>query len=130
MKIFSFSLQKIYYILPQLKKDVNTNSKGLYNIQIVILWMSDVLVHSLSNVYSLHLIEIYLFHVYLFALFLISLGCYKITTVFSHAQSEIVCGGCFTILCMPTGGKARLTEGNTRILCYLISRLSHLLKVL
>lgn len=38
-------------------------------------------------------------------------GCYKITTVFSHAQSEVVCPGCFTILCMPTGGKARLTEG-------------------
>lgn len=39
-------------------------------------------------------------------------GCYKITTVFSHAQSEVVCAGCFTILCMPTGGKARLTEGS------------------
>ncbi|KAL4696412.1 hypothetical protein H8957_001411 [Semnopithecus entellus] len=29
-------------------------------------------------------------------------GCYKVTTVFSHAQ---------TVLCQPTGGKARLREG-------------------
>ncbi|GBP38838.1 40S ribosomal protein S27 [Eumeta japonica] len=39
-------------------------------------------------------------------------GCYKITTVFSHAQRVVVCAGCSTILCQPTGGRARLTEGN------------------
>lgn len=39
-------------------------------------------------------------------------GCYKITTVFSHAQSVVICTGCSTILCQPTGGRARLTEGN------------------
>ncbi|XP_067594770.1 small ribosomal subunit protein eS27-like [Pseudorca crassidens] len=38
-------------------------------------------------------------------------GCYKITTVFSHAQTVVVCLGCSTVLCQPTGGKARLTEG-------------------
>ncbi|KAI5100499.1 ribosomal protein S27 like [Silurus meridionalis] len=38
-------------------------------------------------------------------------GCYKITTVFSHAQSVVLCVGCSTVLCQPTGGKARLTEG-------------------
>merc|ERR1712025_466339 len=38
-------------------------------------------------------------------------GCYKITTVFSHAQTVVVCAGCSTVLCQPTGGKARLTEG-------------------
>ncbi|VDN00926.1 unnamed protein product [Thelazia callipaeda] len=38
-------------------------------------------------------------------------GCYKITTVFSHAQSVVVCVGCSTVLCQPTGGKAHLTEG-------------------
>uniref|UniRef100_A0A8B9TFQ5 Ribosomal protein S27 like n=2 Tax=Anas TaxID=8835 RepID=A0A8B9TFQ5_ANAPL len=37
--------------------------------------------------------------------------CYKITTVFSHAQTVVLCVGCSTILCQPTGGKARLTEG-------------------
>jgi len=34
-------------------------------------------------------------------------GCYKITTVFSHAQTVVVCSA---VLCQPTGGKARLTE--------------------
>ncbi|XP_054321187.2 small ribosomal subunit protein eS27-like [Pongo pygmaeus] len=38
-------------------------------------------------------------------------GCYKITTVFSHAQMVVLCVGCSTVLCQPTGGKARLTEG-------------------
>lgn len=40
-------------------------------------------------------------------------GCYTITTVFSHAQTVVQCGGCATILCQPTGGKARLTEGSS-----------------
>ncbi|KAM7246617.1 hypothetical protein CapIbe_002915 [Capra ibex] len=40
------------------------------------------------------------------------LGCYKITTVFSHAQTVVVfCVGCSTVLCQPEGGKARLIEG-------------------
>ncbi|XP_036058744.1 40S ribosomal protein S27-like [Onychomys torridus] len=38
-------------------------------------------------------------------------GCYKITTVFSHAQMVVLCVGCSTILCQLTGRKARLTEG-------------------
>ncbi|XP_068961810.1 small ribosomal subunit protein eS27-like [Petaurus breviceps papuanus] len=38
-------------------------------------------------------------------------GCYKITTVFSHAQTVVLCVGCSTVLCQPTGGKAKLTEG-------------------
>uniref|UniRef100_A0A3P8TWB8 40S ribosomal protein S27 n=1 Tax=Amphiprion percula TaxID=161767 RepID=A0A3P8TWB8_AMPPE len=38
-------------------------------------------------------------------------GCYKITTVFSHAQTVVLCVGCATVLCQPKGGKARLTEG-------------------
>ena len=38
-------------------------------------------------------------------------GCYAITTVFSHAQSVVVCQGCNTVLSQPTGGKCRLTEG-------------------
>uniref|UniRef100_A0A8C2CJE7 40S ribosomal protein S27 n=1 Tax=Cyprinus carpio TaxID=7962 RepID=A0A8C2CJE7_CYPCA len=41
--------------------------------------------------------------------------CYKITTVFSHAQTVVLCVGCSTVLCQPTGGKARLTEGNAFI---------------
>ncbi|XP_029289940.1 40S ribosomal protein S27-like isoform X1 [Cottoperca gobio] len=38
-------------------------------------------------------------------------GCYKITTVFSHAQTVVLCVGCATVLCQSKGGKARLTEG-------------------
>ncbi|KAL6774303.1 RPS27E1 [Auxenochlorella protothecoides x Auxenochlorella symbiontica] len=38
-------------------------------------------------------------------------GCFNITTVFSHSQTVVVCTNCNTVLCVPTGGKARLTEG-------------------
>ena len=38
-------------------------------------------------------------------------GCFKITTVFSHAQTVVLCVSCSTVLCQPTGGRARLTEG-------------------
>ncbi len=40
-------------------------------------------------------------------------GCLQITTVFSHAQRAVVCKGCSTVLCKPTGGKARLTDGTS-----------------
>ncbi|KAB0382154.1 small ribosomal subunit protein eS27-like [Muntiacus reevesi] len=38
-------------------------------------------------------------------------GCYKITAVFSHAQTVVLCAGCSAVLGQPTGGKAGLTEG-------------------
>mmetsp|Transcript_11368 Transcript_11368/g.17297 ORF Transcript_11368/g.17297 Transcript_11368/m.17297 type:complete len:83 (+) Transcript_11368:71-319(+) len=38
-------------------------------------------------------------------------GCFHITTVFSHAQTVVVCTGCSMMLCQPTGGRCRLTEG-------------------
>jgi len=38
-------------------------------------------------------------------------GCFQITTVFSHAQTVVMCANCNIMLCQPTGGKARLTEG-------------------
>eukprot|EP00294_Goniomonas_avonlea_P004720 CAMPEP_0114541044 /NCGR_PEP_ID=MMETSP0114-20121206/1093_1 /TAXON_ID=31324 /ORGANISM="Goniomonas sp, Strain m" /LENGTH=85 /DNA_ID=CAMNT_0001725251 /DNA_START=79 /DNA_END=336 /DNA_ORIENTATION=- len=38
-------------------------------------------------------------------------GCFQITVVFSHAQTVVLCADCSTVLCQPTGGKARLTEG-------------------
>nr|XP_037863988.1 40S ribosomal protein S27-like [Chlorocebus sabaeus] len=31
-------------------------------------------------------------------------GCYKITTVFNHAQRVVLGVGCLTVLCQPTGG--------------------------
>lgn len=33
------------------------------------------------------------------------------STVFSHASTVVQCGSCATVLCQPTGGKAKLTEG-------------------
>ena len=38
-------------------------------------------------------------------------GCFQITTVFSHSQTVVLCGSCSAVLCQPTGGRARLTEG-------------------
>ncbi|XP_073909338.1 small ribosomal subunit protein eS27-like [Castor canadensis] len=38
-------------------------------------------------------------------------GGYKITTAFSHVQTVLLCTGCSTVQCQPTGGKARLMEG-------------------
>merc|ERR1711877_78598 len=38
-------------------------------------------------------------------------NCFKIRTIFSHAQSVVVCQGCASIMSQPTGGKARLTSG-------------------
>lgn len=40
-------------------------------------------------------------------------GCLNITTVFSHAQTAVTCDSCSTVLCTPTGGKAKLTEGSS-----------------
>lgn len=41
------------------------------------------------------------------------IGCFQIQTVFSHAQIAVTCGSCDLVLCQPTGGKARLTEGES-----------------
>lgn len=40
-----------------------------------------------------------------------TLGCYKIKTVFSHIQDKVRCDGCQVILCRPTGGKGKLSDG-------------------
>src|SRR5712672_3490914 len=42
------------------------------------------------------------------------LGCFTISTVFSHAQTVVICSSCSSVLCQPTGGRARLTEGEHR----------------
>ena len=39
-------------------------------------------------------------------------NCFMITTVFSHAQTVVICSRCVSvILATPSGGKAKLTEG-------------------
>ncbi|KAF8499138.1 40S ribosomal protein S27 [Russula emetica] len=40
-------------------------------------------------------------------------GCFNISTVFSHAQTVVICSSCSSVLCQPTGGRARLTEGSS-----------------
>ena len=46
----------------------------------------------------------------------ILVGCFNISTVFSHAQTVVICSSCSSVLCQPTGGRARLTEGEHRFL--------------
>ncbi|XP_032186365.1 40S ribosomal protein S27-like [Mustela erminea] len=41
------------------------------------------------------------------------LGSNRVTTVLSHVQIVVLCVGCSTVLCQPTGGKARLTEAGS-----------------
>ncbi|KAL7748798.1 40S ribosomal protein S27 [Sorochytrium milnesiophthora] len=36
-------------------------------------------------------------------------ACAAITTVFSHAQTVVLCHSCSHVIAQPTGGKARLT---------------------
>lgn len=38
-------------------------------------------------------------------------NCFAITTVYSHATSQVTCTGCTTMLVQPTGGKASITVG-------------------
>jgi small subunit ribosomal protein S27e len=42
-------------------------------------------------------------------------GCLTITTLFSNSQTVVLCGGCGTPLCQPTGGRARISEGKDYI---------------
>lgn len=49
------------------------------------------------------------------------IGCLNISTVFSHAQTVVLCSSCATVLCQPTGGRARLTEGKQRDFVYMLS---------
>ncbi|XP_013006405.1 small ribosomal subunit protein eS27-like, partial [Cavia porcellus] len=39
--------------------------------------------------------------------------CCKMTTVSNHAQTVILCVGCSSVLCQPTGRKARFIEGSS-----------------
>jgi ribosomal protein S27E len=42
-------------------------------------------------------------------------GCNGIQTIFSNAQTVVTCNRCNAILCQPTGGKVRLTEGEVKL---------------
>lgn len=51
---------------------------------------------------------------WLYLYFFTPTGCYRITTIFSHAQTVVPCTGCSLVLCQPQGGKCRLTEGEKK----------------
>lgn len=38
-------------------------------------------------------------------------GCLQITTVYSHAQTVVLCSSCNVMLCKPTGGKSFFIAG-------------------
>merc|ERR1712039_578971 len=38
-------------------------------------------------------------------------NCHQISTLFSHSQKKCSCESCGVVLCKPTGGKAKITEG-------------------
>nr|BAA78586.1 ribosomal protein S27 [Chlamydomonas sp. HS-5] len=40
-------------------------------------------------------------------------GCFHVSTIFSHAQTPVMCTACSAVLCTPTGGKAQLAEGSS-----------------
>ena len=104
------------------KKQSNTNSSALCSLLIPISWTSSALVSCLScgilpasyrcgfNPNRQFSLVRSLFGSCLPRFFL---GCFNITTVFSHAQTVVVCTSCTSVLCQPTGGKARLTEGSS-----------------
>lgn len=94
------SLQRTFSTRLQRRRKENTSSKGWFRAQTASSWTWNVQVSmDILNRASRGSILDY------FA------GCYKITTVFSHAQTVVLCVSCSTVLAQPTGGRARLTEG-------------------
>jgi small subunit ribosomal protein S27e len=37
--------------------------------------------------------------------------CFSISVIFSHSQTRVKCDNCGLLLCIPTGGKAKLSKG-------------------
>ena len=93
-----YRLRTICFTLIQLPRSVNTSSRGLYQLLTAFSWM-----WSVRDALTCETLSV--------------LGCRYLTcrlcstTVFSHAQSVVLCGNCNQVLCQPTGGKARLMEG-------------------
>lgn len=120
------SLQKTCCTHPLRRRRGGTRRSVLFRVLTLISWMWNVQVEHchLSDCKPL-LSPPSLFRELTDVLYFSSPGCYKITTVFSHAQTVVLCVGCSTVLCQPTGGKARLTEGQyhpavdtTWVLCW------------
>lgn len=119
---------KTSFILPLTMREDSIKRNGLFSLQTPTLWMWS------AQVWPYVLLTTNTFEALMQRLrahdpltigeltmlgqslpFCIFAGCYKITTVFSHAQTVVLCVGCSTVLCQPKGGKARLTEGKSSI---------------
>jgi small subunit ribosomal protein S27e len=80
------------------KNDENTRRNDLCKVQIHTSWMLNAqVVTKLQQVKEINKS----FYIKLKISFI----------VFSHAQTVVLCVGCNYVLCSPSGGKARLTEG-------------------
>lgn len=75
----------------------------LFHVPIHILWILSV------QVIWFHLFNWFVLHNSYVPILI--LGCYKIKTVFSHVQDRVRCDGCQIVLCRPTGGKGKLSDG-------------------
>ena len=94
-------MPSIFSTPPKNPKSKGTSSSDLCSRQTLTSWTSSVQVRPISPSFGSAGCLRWLVH----------LGCFAITTVFSHAQTVVLCGACSSVLCQPTGGKARLTEG-------------------
>lgn len=112
------SLLRTYLTRLLRRRRENTSLKGSFRVRIVSSWMWNVQVSRWHSKWSP--LEFYAWfkclghhaHKCLWKWMILHyVGCYKITTVFSHAQTVVLCVSCSTVLAQPTGGRARLTEG-------------------
>lgn len=108
--ISNFSWQRTCSTLPMMRKSRNASWSDSSSHQTRTSWMSNAQVCSSKAAHWLKSIRSRSYKSLNRCCECLT-GCYKITTVFSHAQTVVLCVGCSTVLCQPTGGKARLTEG-------------------
>ena len=81
--------------------------KWCYRLRLVIVSNKSINVSILINLCRKHKLKRLVQHPNSYFMDVKCPGCYRITTVFSHAQTVVVCAGCSTVLCQPTGGRAR-----------------------
>lgn len=93
------------------KRGQDTRRRGWCRVPTPISWTSSALVRAAVGIFFFSISADAITFVWLIFFFNDSPGCYRIATIFSHAQTVVPCTGCSLILCQPRGGKCRLTEG-------------------
>ena len=73
--------------------------------------VTDMIILFLRSYKKVHKLNRFVQSLNFYFMYVRRVTCNSITTIFSHAQTAVVCGNCGTVLCMPTGGKCKLTEG-------------------